>query len=129
MPAELYRALTIKRMWVSFQYTLVYDCVQSLKLKNAWNLINRLKSLKWMSYYLNTFKFPGKIWTSQITGITEITDRQRLCSRIYVRKSQEKKFLEKRPEVKSPQISEVLEQNVIGNKVLSFRFLGLFFLK
>jgi len=41
-----------------------------------------------MSCYLNInlskfnpegkFKFPEKIWTNQITGITEITDRQRL---------------------------------------------------
>ena len=52
---------------------------------------------------------------------------------IYVRKSPEKKFLEKNLELKTlekkSQFCEVLGQNVIGNRVLSFRFLGLFSLK
>ena len=43
-----------------------------------------------------------------------------------------KKFLENKPTeiktlVKKSQFSEVLGQNVTGNNVLSFRFLGLFF--
>jgi len=46
------------------------------------------------------------------------------------KKSTEKKFLEKNLEIKTlvkmSQFSEVLGQNVKGNKVLSSRFLGLF---
>ena len=45
---------------------------------------------------------------------------------IYVRESQEKKYLEKKLWVKKSQFSEVLGQNVFENKVLSFNFLGLF---
>ena len=53
--------------------------------------------------------------------------------RIYVRKSREKKFLEKKPGnknfAKKSEFSQVLGKNVIGNKVLCFGFLGLFFSK
>jgi len=49
---------------------------------------------------------------------------------IYVRKSREKKFLEKKPGNKNfgkkSEFSQVLGKNVIGNKVLCFGFLGLF---
>ena len=52
---------------------------------------------------------------------------------IYVRKSPEKKFLEKNLKIKTlvkkSQFSKVLGQKVTVNKILSFRFLGLFFLK
>ena len=50
-------------------------------------------------------------------------------NQIHARKSQEKNFLEKKLEIKTlvkkSQFSEVLGQNVTGNKVLSFNFLGL----
>ena len=52
---------------------------------------------------------------------------------IYVRMSQEKKFLEKNLAIKTlekkSEFSQVLGKNVTGNKVLCFGFLGLFFLK
>ena len=45
----------------------------------------------------------------------------------------EKQFLDKKPGIKNfgknSQFSEILGQNVTGNTVLSFRFLGRFFLK
>ena len=95
-------------MWVSFQYTLVYDCVQSLKLKNAWNLINRLKSLKWMSYYLNTFKFPGENMNQSDYGnygdygSTEIM-QQNLCKKVTGKKvSGKKAWGKKSPNFWSP---------------------------
>ena len=47
-------------------------------------------------------------------------------NRIYVRKSQEKKFLGIKTLLKKPQFSKVLRQNVTGDKVLSIRFLELF---
>ena len=53
--------------------------------------------------------------------------------RIYVRKSPKKIFWKKNLEIKTlvkvSEFSEVLGQNVTGNKVLSFRLLELFFLK
>ena len=49
--------------------------------------------------------------------------------RIYVRKSK-KSFWEKNLEIKTlekkSEFSQVLEKNVIGNKVLCFKFMGLF---
>ena len=49
---------------------------------------------------------------------------------IYVRKSREKKFLEKKPVIKTlekkSKFYQVLGKNVTGNKVLCFGFLGLF---
>ena len=51
-------------------------------------------------------------------------------NRIYVRKSQENKFLGEKLEIKTlvnkSQFFEVLWKKITGNKVLSFRFLGLF---
>ena len=53
-----------------------------------------------------------------------------LAVEIYVRKSREKKCLEKKPGNKNfgkkSEFSQVLEKNVTGNKVLCFGFLGLF---
>jgi len=52
--------------------------------------------------------------------------------RFYVRKSREKKFLEKKPGNKNfgkkSEFYQVLGKNVTVNKVLCFGFLGLFFL-
>ena len=46
---------------------------------------------------------------------------------IYVGKSREKKFLEKKNlEIKKSEFSQILGKNVTGNKVLWFGFLGLF---
>ena len=56
-----------------------------------------------------------------------------LIQGIYVRKSREKKLLEKNLEIKTlekkSEFYQVLGKNVTGNKVLCFGFLGLFFPK
>ena len=51
------------------------------------------------------------------------------CKKVIGKNVSGKINLEIKTLVKKSQFSEVLEQNVTGNEVMSFRFLGLFFLK
>ena len=79
---------------------------------------------------LNLSKYKSEDHIFRRSSFFGITNCAFLVLRIYVRKSQEKKFLERKPGNKNfekkSEFSQVLGKNVTGNKVLCFGFLGFF---